>query len=375
MASLLPVPEPADPIEGALGHFEHSNWVKQALKNLDAGTVHAVGGSAGSLTVDTVTIDDDASQDALIKLKGSGSRGVWSYNAAGVARWRLLLGDPTAETGNNSGSLFKLLAYGDDGSARATVLQADRNSGLVTAAADPTAALGVATKQYVDSAVPLGAIIAYGGGLPLTGRMAAEWHPCDGTVHGSTPLQNLIGAKTPDLAGMFVVGAGLNKDATTGALTNYAIGVGAKAGKETVKLKASESGEPGHGHTAPSTGTISADHRHSIPAGEATTSDISVNHAHTLNRTLFGAFNGVNQDGDISYRASPTKFASLYAAGTNAGDSGHTHTVTIPAATSGYVDSNHTHTVTVYDKAAADAATAHENRPPYYALVYIIKKV
>lgn len=43
MPSLLPTPEPADPVEGQPGHFEHSNWLKASVKALDSGVVHKAG--------------------------------------------------------------------------------------------------------------------------------------------------------------------------------------------------------------------------------------------------------------------------------------------------------------------------------------------
>lgn len=51
MTSVLPAPEPADPVEGQPGHFDHSNWVKASLKALDRalvpiGTIVAYSGSA-----------------------------------------------------------------------------------------------------------------------------------------------------------------------------------------------------------------------------------------------------------------------------------------------------------------------------------------
>lgn len=50
--SVLPTPEPADPVEGQPGHFEHSNWLKQSVKNLDDGKVNRSGDTmTGALQV------------------------------------------------------------------------------------------------------------------------------------------------------------------------------------------------------------------------------------------------------------------------------------------------------------------------------------
>jgi hypothetical protein len=67
------------------------------------------------------------------------------------ARWSIYLGESTAETGGNSGSDFQLNSYNDAGTLLATPLKFLRSSGLGTVAGDPTAALGIATKQYVDN--------------------------------------------------------------------------------------------------------------------------------------------------------------------------------------------------------------------------------
>jgi len=101
-----------------------------------------------------ITKDDDV-QNASIIGKNSGAN-----------RWGLTLGDNTAEAGSNAGSNFNLKAYDDAGTTSITALTINRATGLATVAADPTAALGVATKQYTDSR-PVG--IAF----PFTGVPAA----------------------------------------------------------------------------------------------------------------------------------------------------------------------------------------------------------
>jgi microcystin-dependent protein len=59
----------------------------------------------------------------------------------------------------------------------------------------------IATQSYVNAAMPIGSIVAYGGSAAPTG-----WHICDGTAHGSTALQTVLGsANAPDLRGRFVL--------------------------------------------------------------------------------------------------------------------------------------------------------------------------
>jgi microcystin-dependent protein len=61
----------------------------------------------------------------------------------------------------------------------------------------------IASAADVLALVPVGMIVAYGGSTAPTG-----WALCDGTVHGSTALQAVIGTTTtPDLRGKFVLAA------------------------------------------------------------------------------------------------------------------------------------------------------------------------
>lgn len=73
-----------------------------------------------------------------------------SHNSS--LRWRLVLGDTVAETGGNAGFDFALLAATDAGAPAATpILKGTRSTNLLTVAGDPTAPLGIATKQYTDA--------------------------------------------------------------------------------------------------------------------------------------------------------------------------------------------------------------------------------
>lgn len=72
--------------------------------------------------------------------------------APGLARWSLTT-DVTSETGSDAGSGLSLDYYSDNGVLKGSALTASRTSGLLTVRANPTAALGIATKQYADSKV------------------------------------------------------------------------------------------------------------------------------------------------------------------------------------------------------------------------------
>ena len=68
-----------------------------------------------------------------------------------LMRWSLYIGDDTAESGSNVGSDFKINRYDDTGALLTSPLTIARGTGLATVQGDPTSALGVATKQYVDT--------------------------------------------------------------------------------------------------------------------------------------------------------------------------------------------------------------------------------
>lgn len=374
MTSLLPTPEPADPVEGALGHFEHSNWVKQALKNLDAGTARADGGVING----HVYINPASSEDAFLYLQGGGNRGVWGRTSVGQARWRMDLGTQDAEGGNNSGSKFGLVAYDDFGAVRHQVLSADRNTGLALVVGSPTSSKGIATKEYVDSTViPVGAIIAFGGSVLPVG-MQATWQICDGTPHNSAALQAVIGsANTPDLRSRFIIGAGQGV-----GLTSYP--VGGLGGSEGVTLTEAQTPLKLHVHPI--------DHSH--PAG---TSGPGGSHTHTMNHDHAQINTGSDAHNHTISLREGTGTGDGYYVDTNPTDSGiqktlagtvtatdtHTHTVNLPTFSgSTGAEAAHTHSTSVgalvdgfSGSASSPLANPHENRPPYYALTYIIKKV
>ena len=178
---------------------------------------------------------------------------------------------------------------------------------------------------------------------------------------------------TPDLRDRFVVGAG----------TTYA--VGATGGANTVTLDATMI--PAHTHSLTASGTTSStntDHTHTF---SGTTSAMSANATHTHSITdpghshapLQGSFvqqGGTGQSGGFTgdgktlaaTTASATTGISLASTNTD-----HTHTY---SGTTSAVSANaaHTHTVTVTGTSGSvGGGLAHENRPPYYALAWIMK--
>ena len=87
----------------------------------------------------------------------SGSSKSFFGTTAGNPRWEMRLGNATAEPGSgNVGSDFNIARYNDAGAVLDTPLTISRATGLLALSGDPTAALGVASKQYVDANARIG---------------------------------------------------------------------------------------------------------------------------------------------------------------------------------------------------------------------------
>lgn len=160
------------------------------------------------------------------------------------------------------------------------------------------------------SLVPAGVIVMWSGSVA---SIPSGWYICDGT-NG-----------TPNLTGRFVVHA----DADSGG--TYA--PGDTGGADDVTL--TEAQMPAHTHSVSASGTTSS-------AGA---------HTHDLQAQLYlgnGTFTG----------EAPSVYGSNYYTRNNTTNSAGAHT----------------HTVSVTGTAASTGGGgSHENRPPYYALAYIMK--
>lgn len=201
--------------------------------------------------------------------------------------------------------------------------------------------------QYSNGWVPLnpmpqGGIIMWSGKTPPTG-----WGLCDGE-NG-----------TPDLRGRFIVGyLPDNTDydqpgnASTGGATVADMG-----GEEYVRLE----------------GSHIPRHRHTIPAHDHNVS-VSVSggaHKHKINTTLDGS------SGSVGPKPARTR------TGVAGGNSVIYYTgETYNSSTIEPDDGDHSHTVSVSENNASGRNTgyvglvtnsAHENRPPYYVLAFIMK--
>jgi microcystin-dependent protein len=126
----------------------------------------------------------------------------------------------------------------------------DRMLGPLSLVGPPHEPFHAATKEYVDERVDSQGSVPIGVIVPFGGRLAPpRWHLCDGTVHGSPALEEVLGSdRTPDLRSGFILVSG----------NGYPHG--SKGGAERVALTVSNM--PRHNHGG-ATG----------PAGEGATGD------------------------------------------------------------------------------------------------------
>jgi microcystin-dependent protein len=191
---------------------------------------------------------------------------------------------------------------------------------------------GAVTPSHTDlntRLVPSGVILMWSGSIAT---IPTGWLLCDGT-NG-----------TPNLRDRFIVGAG----------TTYT--VGETGGATHVALAQNEL--PAHTHTfSGNTGTESAGHTHS-----GTTSAVG-DHQHVLPSSVWS-----NDPGGNFVVASGTGFWNQNLGGRltdGAGNHSHSFTTSDRSA-------SHTHTFSGTTSSVGSGAS-HENRPPYFALAYIMK--
>ena len=105
----------------------------------------------GGVFTGDLTIDKD-DPTLILDKNASGQSSKITGRMAGKDRWIIRLGNDEAESTANAGSNFDILRYADDGTYLGQPLLFNRATGLGTVAGDPTAGLGIVTKQYADAA-------------------------------------------------------------------------------------------------------------------------------------------------------------------------------------------------------------------------------
>lgn len=203
-------------------------------------------------------------------------------------------------------------------------------TGLATAATVPynTSNTAVATTAFVQSVLPRGMIVMWGGSVD---SIPTGWQLCNGS-NGA-----------PDLRGQFIVGAG-------GSYT-----VGNTGGSTTATINITTNNLPPHSHTYSGNVTTSG----STNSGKASINDPG--HTHTYN-TPYNTNNNAYSGGG----------AGAF------GEGGGTYTTN--SAVTGITDSGHTHTFTssgTYSGTTANTGIGSSininTLPVYYALCYIQK--
>ena len=186
---------------------------------------------------------------------------------------------------------------------------------------------GTSAQNNIVEAMPIGGIIMWSGSIET---IPATLALCDGT-NG-----------TPDLRNRFIMGAGLTyAPSDTGGL-------------DAVTLTTTQI--PSHQHAV---GTLvltsNGNHSHSV-SGTALTSG---SHTHTVSA---GSANG------LGYFAGAPSNSSSWSNVTTPPAGDHTHTVSGTTSTTG----DHVHTLSG-STANIGGGLSHENKPPYFALAYIMK--
>jgi hypothetical protein len=140
-----------------------------------AGYLPLTGGNIlGSLSVTSVLTVLGSNSMVLNALIAGQQRAILAQTN-GANRWQMILADGTAESGSDSGSNFILYPISDTNSMKPAALAFNRATGLGTIAGDPTAALGIATKQYVDAHAGGGGISDAPNDGTAYARKSAAW--------------------------------------------------------------------------------------------------------------------------------------------------------------------------------------------------------
>lgn len=215
----------------------------------------------------------------------------------------------------------------------ATTWQTARNLTINGVSKSVNGSADVAFTGPEVGSIPSGGIIMWSGSIA---SIPAGWILCDGN-NG-----------TPDLRDRFVVSVG----------STYAVGdIG---GAAVVSL--TEADLPSHTHSFSATTGAAGAHSHTGTANYVSLAGTLVSGGRgQFSATQYGI---VGNPQGLSNHGSGTGIGGVYS---NVDiDASHSHTLSVSIA------ADHTHTVSG-TTGATGSGSAHENRPPYYALAYIMK--
>lgn len=245
----------------------------------------------------------------------------------------------------------------------------------LTLSGTPSQDQHAATKLYVDSFIPVGVIMPFGG---VSAPAGGHWLLCDGTDYSTTTYPELFSAlqyrfggsggtfKVPNLNGRVMVGVDPTQDRfnTPGDLGGTWV---APISKHHHTMT--------HDHGEFDSGVQSANHQHAMTHNHATfkTAATGGGHAHTgefTNDALAGGGMWVGR------RIADTGTSAAQITPNNGGV--HQHDIDVPQFTgnTGSQNANHTHKVNVpkFTGDTTDTGTANvEHLPPYLVVSYIIR--
>lgn len=191
----------------------------------------------------------------------------------------------------------------------------------------------------LKEAVPSGIIVMWSG---ASDAIPSGWYLCDG--------QN----GTPDLRNRFIVGAGSSYE------------VGNTGGSDSVTLTTEQM--PSHTHGSSLTATSSGSHSHTM-SGTTGSGGESESSGTIYGRDLDTGYSNETAEGYVQAGltwTSSTGGRTLWTM--SVGGSDHTHSF------SGNTNSTGSHTHSISGSISnAGGGQSHENRPPYYALCFIMK--
>lgn len=208
----------------------------------------------------------------------------------------------------------------------------------------------LATHLADTTHMPIGGIIMWSGAVDA---VPTGWGLCNGSEYD---LSNGTGKITaPDLRNRFIVGAG----------DEYTVGV--TGGEKTHILTEAEM--PSHSHNVSISGGAHSHSASSNSAGDhshggSTSSDGGHTHSYYSPGPSINLTSGSGIQAAGTFMAGTTGSAGSHSHSISTGSAGsHSHGISINSA-------SHSHSASA---GSTGSGQAHENRPPYYALAFIIK--